>query len=216
MRSYTSVAGRNGFCRLRPLVAADRQNHAVVAAWATVWRGGPAVRTLLLGLGVGVFLGALALLDSGMPLAAVLVAVITGAVFGPLTEARMRHYWPGADAFTGVERVRIVRAARRGYPVDGDRLADGVIDYSAGLRAAAERGQTYRWVVWLVLAVALGIAVYDAVNGSIRDTVASCVYLGLLTIELFWWPTRRRELLLNSALASALAGAGRAPDGNTA
>ncbi|MBO0676441.1 hypothetical protein JRC04_03070 [Mycolicibacterium sp. S2-37] len=188
----------------------------MVAAWATVWRGGPAVRTLLLAVGIGVFLGALALLDSGMPLAAILVAVITGAVLGPLTESRLRHYWPGAAAFTGAERVQIVRAARRGYPVDGDRLARGVIDYSTGLRAAADRENTYRWVIWLVLAVALAIAVYDAASGSVRDTVASCVYLGLLAIELFWWPSRRRELLLNSALATALAGVGRAPGGNTA
>ncbi|MCK0175205.1 hypothetical protein [Mycolicibacterium sp. F2034L] len=188
----------------------------MVAAWATVWRGGRAVRCLLLGVVIGLFLGALAVLDSGVPLVGVIVAVVTGAVLGPFTEARMRHYWPGADAFTGAERVRIVRAARRGYPVDGDRLAGGVIDYSAGLRAAAEKSQTYRWVLWLVLAVALGVAVLDAATGSIRDTVASCVYLGLLAIELFWWPTRRRELLLNSALATALASAGRTPDGNTA
>jgi hypothetical protein len=60
-------------------------------------------------------------------------------------------------------------------------------------------------VLAVVLVVALGTAVFDALAGSVRETVASCVYLGLLAIELTWWPARRRELLLNSALAAALA-----------
>jgi hypothetical protein len=177
----------------------------VVTAWATVWRGGPVARAVLLGVVVGVLLGAQALLDSGMWLAAAIVAVVTGAALGPLAALRMSRYWPGATDFTGADRVRIVRAARRGYPIDDERLARGVVDYSAGLRAAVGKTHIYRWVIGLVLAVALGMAVFDAVTGSIRDTVASCVYLGLLAIELFWWPTRQRELLLNSGLATALA-----------
>lgn len=84
-------------------------------------------------------------------------------------------------------------------------MAAGVVEYSAGLRAAAERLHPYRWVVWLVIVVALGTAAWDAVAGSVRETAASCVYLGLLAIDLFWWPARRRELLLNAALAAALA-----------
>jgi hypothetical protein len=189
----------------------------VVTAWATVWWGGPVLRALTFGLCIGLFLGALALLDSGMPVVGLIVAVMTGLVCGPLNAARMNRYWPGAAEFTGGERVRIVRAARRGYPVDDDRLAPGVVGYSAGLQAAIDRTKSWRWLIWLVLTVALGLAVYDAVTGSILDTVASCIYLGLLAIELFWWPTRRRELLLNSALAAALAQrrVGEAPDGNT-
>lgn len=177
----------------------------MVTAAATLWCGGFALRALIAGVGVGVFLGALALLDSGMPLAGAIVAVLTGPVLGVLTARRMQRYWPGGEDFTGAERVTIVRAARRGYPVAGPALARGVIQYSAGLRTAAERLRTYRWLIWLVLAVALGIAIFDAATGSMRDAAASCVYLGLLAIEVLWWPSRRRELLLNSALASALA-----------
>ncbi|TDY08312.1 hypothetical protein [Mycolicibacterium litorale] len=172
---------------------------------ATGWRGGVLARGLLIGATTGLFFGALALLDSGLLVAGAIVFVVMGVAMGVSTSRRMSTYWPGAADFSGAERVTIVRAARRGYRVDDKRLAAGVVDYSAGLRAAAERLHPYRWVVWLVIVVALGSAAWDAVAGSVRETAASCVYLGLLAIELFWWPSRRRELLLNAALASALA-----------
>ncbi|WP_369804015.1 hypothetical protein [Mycobacterium sp. GA-2829] len=172
---------------------------------ATGWRGGPLQRGLLIGATSGFFFGALALLDSGIPVVGAIVFVVTGGFLGVWTTRRMDRYWPGARDFTTAERVRVVRAARRGDRVEDPRLARGVVDYAAGLRAAAERLYPYRWVIVLVLVVAIGTAVVDAVTGSVRETVASCVYLGLLAIELAWWPARRRELLLNSALATALA-----------
>ncbi|MFS0898983.1 hypothetical protein [Mycolicibacterium litorale] len=172
---------------------------------ATGWRGGVLTRGLVIGATTGLFFGALALLDSGLLAVGAIVFVVTGAVLGGWTVRRMNRFWPGSAGFTGAERVAIVRAARRGYRVDDPRLAAGVVEYSAGLRAAAERLHPYRWVVWLVIVVALGTAAWDAVAGSVRETAASCVYLGLLAIDLFWWPARRRELLLNAALAAALA-----------
>jgi hypothetical protein len=172
---------------------------------ATGWRGGPIVRGLLIGVTAGLFFGALALLDSGMLPAGAVVFLVTGAFLGVATVRRMSRYWPGADELSAADRVTVVRAARRGYPVRDARLARGVLDYDAGLRTSAEPLYRYRWLVALVLVVALVTAAVDAVTGSVRETVASCVYLGLLAIELTWWPARRRELLLNSALAAALA-----------
>lgn len=172
---------------------------------ATGWRGGTLTRALMIGATAGLFFGALTLLDSGLPLVGVVVFVVTGAAMGWSATRRMSRYWPGASDFSGAERVAIVRTARRGYQVNNRRPAAGVIDYSAGLQAATERLYPYRWVVCLVLVVALGTAVSDAVTGSVRDTAASCIYLGLQAIELTWSPARRRELLLNSALAAALA-----------
>ncbi|KUI27834.1 hypothetical protein AU196_17720 [Mycobacterium sp. IS-1742] len=172
---------------------------------ATGWRGGPVGRGLLIGAVAGLFLGALALLDSGFLVVGAIVTVVTGAFLGTLTVRRMNRYWPGADELSPADRVTVVRAARRGYPVRDPRLARSVVDYDAGLRASAEPLDRYRWVLPLVLVVALVTAAVDAVTGSMRETVASCVYLGLLAIELTWWPARRRELLLNSALATALA-----------
>ncbi|WP_322790267.1 hypothetical protein [Mycolicibacterium monacense] len=172
---------------------------------ATGWRGGPVARGLWIGAAAGVFFGALALLDSGVPLVGAIVFVATGVFLGVWTTRRMDRYWPGARELSPADRVTVVRAARRGYPIRDERLARGVVDYDAGLRAAAERLYPYRWVVAVVLVVAIATAVVDAVTGSVRETVASCVYLALLAIELTWWPARRRELLLNSALAAALA-----------
>jgi hypothetical protein len=172
---------------------------------ATGWRGGPVQRGLLIGATAGLFFGALALLDSGMLLAGAVVFVVTGGFVGVWTVRRMNRYWPGARNLDTGDRVTVVRAARRGYPVSEPRLARGVAEYDAGLRAAAEPLYPYRWVVAVVLVVALGTAVVDALTGSVRETVASCAYLALLAIELTWWPARRRELLLNSALAAALA-----------
>jgi hypothetical protein len=172
---------------------------------ATGWRGGPVARGLLIGTTAGLFFGALGLLDSGIPLAGAVVVVVTGGFLGVWAVRRMNRYWPGAAEFSPGDRVTVVRAARRGYPVSKPRLARGVVEYDAGLRAAAAPLYPYRWVLAVVLVVALGTAVVDALAGSVRETVASCVYLGLLAIELTWWPARRRELLLNSALAAALA-----------
>lgn len=162
-------------------------------------------QTLLIGASAGLFFGALAVLDSGMILAGAIVFVVVGGFLGVSTVRRMDRYWPGARQFDTAERVTVVRAARRGDRVDDPRLARGVVDYAAGLHTAAERLHQYRWVVILLLVVAIATTVLDAVTGSVRETVASCVYLGLLAIELTWWPARRRELLLNSALATALA-----------
>jgi hypothetical protein len=43
------------------------------------------------------------------------------------------------------------------------------------------------------------------VYGSTRDAVASCVYLALLVIELFWWPKRQAQLLSNAERAAETA-----------
>jgi hypothetical protein len=172
---------------------------------ATGWRGGPVARGVLIGVPAGLFLGALALLDSGMLVLGATVFVVTGAFLGVWTVRRMDRYWPGARELDSNQRMAVVRAARRGDAVGDARLARGVVGYDAGLRAATERLHPYRWVFALVLVVAIATAVVDALTGSVRETVASCVYLGLLAIELTWWPARRRELLLNSALATALA-----------
>ena len=118
---------------------------------------------------------------------------------------RMARYWPGARDLTGAERVTVVRAARRGELVGDARLARSVIDYSRGLHAAAEEARPYRWLIWFMLAVAAVLALWDTVYGSTRDAVASCVYLALLAVELFWWPKRQAQLLSNADRAAETA-----------
>ena len=174
-----------------------------VPAW--VWRRGSVSRALTIGGCVGVFFGALALLDSGIPLAAAIVFVILGTGYGISMARRMARYWPRATELTGAERVTVVRAARRGELVGDSRLARSVVDYSRGLHAAAEEVHPYRWLVWFVLAVAAVLALWDTVSGSTRDAVASCVYVVLVAIERFWWPKRQAQLLSNADRAAETA-----------
>ena len=116
----------------------------MVTVPAFVWRGGRVSRAMTVGIGAGVPLAALAWLDSGMWLSAILVLVILVTL-------------------------------------------------------------PFRWLLWFVLTVAVGTAVWDTVFGSVRNGVASCIYLVLLLLELFWWPKRQRQLLANADRAADIA-----------
>jgi hypothetical protein len=170
-----------------------------------VWRGGFLRRGLTIGAIAGICLGAMAWLDSGFLLSGVMVLAITGLVCGIVMPRRMARYWPGARQLSGDDRVTVVRAARRGERIGDARLARAVIDYSEGMRAAAENARPFRWVLPLVLVVAVGTAAWDAVFGSWGNAVASAIYLVLLAIELYWWPKRQAELLANAARAADIA-----------
>jgi hypothetical protein len=177
----------------------------VVTVPAFVWRSGFFGRALTIGGAVGLGLGALAWIDSGFLLSGVIVLVIIGLFYGIWMPRRMARYWPGAKQLSGDDRVTVVRTARRGERIGDGRLAQPVIDYSAGVHAAAENARPFRWVIPVVLVVAVGTAVWDAVFGSWGNAVASGIYLMLLLIELFWWPRRQRQLLTNVGRAADIA-----------
>lgn len=177
----------------------------MVTVPAFVWRSGFLGRALTIGGAVGLGLGVLAWIDSGFLLAGVIVLVIIGLFYGIWMTRRMSRYWPGAKQLGGADRVTVVRTARCGERIGDGRLAQPVIDYSAGVYAAAENARPFRWVIPLVLVVAVGTAVWDAVFGSWGNAVASGIYLVLLLIELFWWPRRRRQLLANVDRAADIA-----------
>jgi uncharacterized membrane protein len=177
----------------------------MVTVPAFVWRGGFFRRALTIGVAVGFFLAAMAWIDSGFLLGAVIAFVITGVLYGILMPRRMARYWPGAKQLSGEERVTVVRTVRRGERIDDARLTQAVADYSQGLHAAAEEARPFRWLVPLVLVVAVATAVYDAVFGSWGNVVASCIYLVLFVLELSWWPKRRARLLANADRAAEIA-----------
>jgi hypothetical protein len=177
----------------------------MVTVPAFVWRGGSVGRALTTGVAVGAFFGALAWVDSGMLLAAVIVFVILGTFYGIWMARRMARHWPGAKQLSGVDRETVVRAARRGERIGDVRLAQAVVDYSTALHVAAEKARPFRWLVWFVLAVAAVMALWDTVFGSVRDGVASCVYLVVIGLELFRWPKRRDQLLANADRAAEIA-----------
>jgi hypothetical protein len=183
----------------------SRHNCRVVTVPAVVWRGGFFRRALIIGGSVGIALGALAWIDSGFLLSGVIVLVIIGVFYGIWMPRRMARYWPGAKQLSGDDRVTVVGTARRGERIGDARLAPAVIDYSSGLRAAAEGARPLRWVLIFVLVVGVGTTVWDAVFGSWGNAVASGIYLLSLVLELFWWPKRQAQLLTNADRAADIA-----------
>lgn len=170
----------------------------MVTVPAVVWRGGPVRRAALVGGCVGPALGAMAWLDSGMLVAGAIAAVVVAVFSGVWMSRRMARYWPGSAKLSGDDRVSVVRTARLGRRVEDARLAQPVIEYSRGLRAAAESARPWRWLLVFVLVAAVGMAVWDAVFGSWGNAVASVIYVAALGVELFWWPGRQARLLANA------------------
>ena len=171
---------------------------------AFVWRYGRVVRGLLVGVAVGLFLGALAWLDSGALLGGLVVFVMLSVFYSWWMSRWMARYWPSAGKLSGHDRERVAGAARGGEPVGDARLGPALIEYRDGLHEAAERARPLRWLLWFVLIVAIGTAVWDATAGSWGNTIASAVFLVLLALEMFWWPKRQRQLLVNADRAVAL------------
>ena len=178
----------------------------MVTVPAFLWRGGFFRRALTIGGAAGIALGVLAWLDSGFLLSGVIVLVIIGFFSGIWMPRRMARYWPGAKHLSPDERVTVARAARRGERIGDARLAQAVVDYSRGMRAAAESARPFRWLLIFVLVVGAGTAVWDALFGSWGNAVASGIYVVLLVIELFWWPKRQAQLLTNADRAAEMAG----------
>ncbi len=177
----------------------------MVTVPAFAWKGGFVRRALILGATVGICLSVMTWIDSGILLGAAITLIITGLVYGISMPRRMARYWPGAKQLIGDDRVAVVRAARRGEGIRDPRLAQAVIDYSTGMHAAAEQGRPFRWLVPVVLVVALASAVWDGVYGTWGNVVASVIYLVALLFEIFCWPKRRDQLLSNADRAARIA-----------
>lgn len=177
----------------------------MVTVPAFVWRYGPLLRGLILGVGVGGFLGALAWIDSGFLFVGLIAFAALFLFYGGWMARRMTRYWPSAAHLTGPERERVAGAARRGLRIDDPRLAPALTDYRNGLHEAAEKSKSFRWVIWFVLVVAIGTAVFDGVFGSWGNLIVSAIYLVMLVGEVLWWPKRREELLANADRAVDLA-----------
>lgn len=165
---------------------------------AFVWRWGPVGRALITGAAVGFGLGVLAWVDSGLLAAGLSVFVVVGVGYGVWTSRRMRRFWPAAAQLCGSDRVAVVRAVRSGHPISEARLAPSATEYCDGLHAAAAATGPVRWLLPAVLVVALAAAFWDSMFGSWGNLVVSAVYLGLLGVEVWWWPRHRDRLLANA------------------
>lgn len=169
----------------------------MVTVPAFVWRGGFWGRALMIGGSVGLVLGVLSWLDSGFWISGVAVLVIVGSFYGVWMARRMVRYWPMSRELAGADRVAVVRAARTGERIDDPRLVDAARDYDRGVHEAAEAARPFRWLLPLVLIVAVASALWDAAFGSVGNAVVSVVYLVALVVELVWWPKRQAQLLAN-------------------
>jgi hypothetical protein len=170
-----------------------------VPGW--VWRFGTAIRSLIVGLAIGVVLGFLALISSNsVPSGAVAVVVIT-IVYALITARRMAKFWPGAKSLSGDDRVAVARAVRGGHEIRDSRLAPAVIEYSEGI-CAAGHGRLTRWLVVLLAAVALGVAIADTIFSPAGEAIVSWLYFAIFPIELLWWPRREAQLLVNAENAA--------------
>jgi hypothetical protein len=177
----------------------------MVTVPAVVWRYDAVPRGLILGVGAGVFLGVLSWLDSGFLFVGLIVFVILGLFYGVWMSRRMARHWPSARQLTGPQREQVVRAARGGQRIDDPGLTAALIEYRNGLHAAAEETRLLRWLVPVVLVVAVATALWDSVYGSWGNAVVSVIYLAMLVAEVFWWPKRRSQLLANADRAVELA-----------
>jgi O-antigen/teichoic acid export membrane protein len=177
----------------------------MVTVPANVWRGGFLRRAVILGGATSVVLAALAWIDSGMLLSAVIVFVVVALLYGIWLPRRMARFWPGAQQISSDDRVTVVRTARGGERIGDPRLAQSVIDYNVGMHEAAEQMRPFRWVLPLVLVVGVATTAWDALYGAWGNAIASLIYLVALLVEMFWWPTRRDRLLANGDRASEAA-----------
>jgi hypothetical protein len=174
----------------------------VVPAW--VWRAGPILRAVLLGLTAGILLSALSFADSGQWLSSLIVFAILTPFYAILMARRMRRFWPGSKELSGADRVAVARAARRGESIGDARLAPAVIEYSDGLRAAYEDARPRRWILWLVIAGSLIAAVVDCFISPVRSVVVSWLFVAFLGVELWWWPKEQARLVANAERAAKL------------
>jgi len=163
-----------------------------------LWRGGAVGRGLTVGLCVGLFLGGLAWLDSGMLLAGVAVFVVLGVGSSVWTTRKSDRYWPGARELTGAQRASVVAAVHRGELIGDPALIGAVRDYARAVHRAAQDHRPVRWLLVFLLAVAVVSAAFDAFAASLGNAVVSAIYLVLIGLELFWWPKRQDRLLENA------------------
>ena len=177
----------------------------MVTVPAIVWRYGPFLRGLIMGVAAGTFFGALAWLDSGFLLAGLIVFVMFSVFYGGWMSRRMARHWPIAKQLSGPARERVASAARTGDRIADPALAPALTGYRNGLHEAAEESRLLRWLLWFVLVVAVAMAVWDAAFGSWGNAIVSAIYLVLLVIEVFWWPKRQRRLLANADTAAVMA-----------
>ncbi|MGW1167009.1 hypothetical protein [Streptomyces sp. NPDC002550] len=175
----------------------------LVPGW--MWQRGSVCRAVGAGLAAGVFFGAFVLIEARSWAGAAVVFVVLSLFYGVRVARRMDRIWPEAKGMNRTDRAAVVRATRRGEAIGDPRLAPSVIGYVGALRRAAEEERLRRWVVLLVTALALVLAVYDTVMSATGEIIASWLMVVLLLADLMWWPRSRAGLLARADRAAGSA-----------
>ncbi|MDT5095759.1 MAG: hypothetical protein QOH60_5122 [Mycobacterium sp.] len=176
----------------------------MVAVPAWVWRFGVFVRALIVTAAFGLVTGLLAYFGSNLWIAGVAAFVSIMVIYTPFLARRMVKLWPGAKDLSGDDRVTVVTAARTGADIGDSRLAPAVIEYSDGLKAAADR-RLWRWFLALLGSAALVVAILDTLFSPVGEYVVSWLYFAYFPIEAWWWPRRQSQLVANAEEASEAA-----------
>jgi hypothetical protein len=136
-------------------------------------------------------------------------AALEGVFFGVFLGAWMAFVtwrrWPDAAHLNPDDRVAVVRIVRRGEAFRDARLAPAVVGYVAVIRAASDRARRSTWVLWIITAVTLSLALEESLNGSTRGAAVFWVLTGLLAGLFARLPRQRARLLANATHAEAVA-----------
>jgi hypothetical protein len=176
----------------------------MVAVPAWVWRFGVFVRALIVTAAFGLVVGLLGYFGSNLWIAGVAAFVSVVVIYTPFLARRMVKLWPSAKDLSGDDRVTVVTAARTGADIGDSRLAPAVIEYSDGLKGAAER-RLWRWFLALLGSMALVVAILDTLYSPVGEYVVSWLYFAFFPIEAWWWPRRQSQLIANAERASEAA-----------
>jgi hypothetical protein len=136
-------------------------------------------------------------------------AALEGVFFGGFLGAWMAFVtwrrWPDAAHLTPDARVAVVRIVRRGETFRDARLAPAVLGYVAVIRSDEDRARRSTWVLWIITAVTLSLALGESLNGSTRGAAVFWVLTVLLAGLFARLPRQRARLLANATRAEATA-----------
>jgi hypothetical protein len=166
-----------------------------------LWRGGPLRRAVAVGL-----FGALVAVVSQLAVSVSAVAAVAGGLVGGVLLGAI--VWRRGDHLSVLspsDRVSVIRAVDHGEPVSDPRLAPDVLTFAKVVMSAAGQEQRQRWVVFVLPALTIPVAVAGTVAGSVR--LAAYFWAVTVFFLVFAWllPRRVERKLKNAGEAARIA-----------
>jgi signal peptidase I len=124
-----------------------------------------------------------------------------GAAMGAFGAYHAWHQWPGAANLAAADRLKVVRAVRRGEGIDDARLAPAVLEYAASVRRTQERERRRAWFVWLIAAGTLAVALANTISKSFSKAAVWWLLVAFWAAFFIWLPRRRARLIASAKRA---------------